>query len=117
MATVRIDGAAYAALPGERLSELLIRVGRAIPMPCGGRGTCGKCRVRVDGNETLACGYVVRTDIEVGLPAAEVHLSDVTKREAFRQISYAGMACQKHYIGMGIEGYLRALEEMVKPWA
>lgn len=53
----------------------------------------------------------------VGLPAAEVHLSDVTKREAFRQISYAGMACQKHYIGMGIEGYLRALEEMVKPWA
>lgn len=50
----------------------------------------------------------------VGLPAAEVHISDVTKRESFRQVSYAGMACEKHYIGMGFEGYLRAMEDMVK---
>ena len=49
---------------------------------------------------------------DVGLPTAEVHLSDVTKREAFRQISYAGMACRKHYIGLGIEGYLRAMEDL-----
>ena len=50
----------------------------------------------------------------VGLPAAEVHISDVTKRESFRQVSYAGMACEKHYIGMGFEGYLRAMEDLVK---
>ncbi len=48
----------------------------------------------------------------VGLPAAEVHISDVTKRESFRQISYAGMACERHYIGMGLEGYLRAMEDL-----
>ena len=48
----------------------------------------------------------------VGLPAAEVHISDVTKRESFRQISYAGMACQKHYIGLGFDGYLRAMEDL-----
>lgn len=48
----------------------------------------------------------------VGLPAAEVHLSDVTKREAFRQVSYTGMACGFHYIGMGTEGYLRAMEDL-----
>ena len=48
----------------------------------------------------------------VGLPAAEVHISDVTKREAFRQISYAGMACEKHYIGLGFDGYLRAMEDL-----
>ena len=29
----------------------------------------------------------------VGLPAVEVHISDVHTREAFRQISYAGLAC------------------------
>ena len=46
----------------------------------------------------------------VGLPAAEVHISDVTRREPFRQISYAGMACEAHYIGLGFEGYLKALE-------
>lgn len=50
----------------------------------------------------------------VGLPAAEVHISDVTKRESFRQVSYAGMACEKHYIGMGFDGYLRAMEDLVK---
>ena len=50
----------------------------------------------------------------VNLPAAEVHISDVTKREDFRQISYAGMACQRHYIGLGFDGYLRAMEDLVK---
>ena len=44
----------------------------------------------------------------VALPAAEVHISDVTKREDFRQISYAGMACQGHFIGEGIAGYVHA---------
>ena len=45
----------------------------------------------------------------VSIPAVEVHLSDVTKREAFRQISYAGMACIKSYVGLGFEGYRQAL--------
>ena len=48
----------------------------------------------------------------VNLPAAEVHLTDITKREAFRQISYAGMACQAHFMGLGIAGYGKALEWM-----
>ncbi|MCI5994206.1 MAG: 3-dehydroquinate dehydratase, partial [Clostridiales bacterium] len=39
----------------------------------------------------------------VALPAVEVHLSDVSQREAFRQISYAGMACVKTYMGLGFE--------------
>ena len=46
----------------------------------------------------------------VSLPAAEVHLTDINQREAFRQISYAGMACQAHFIGLGFEGYAKALE-------
>ena len=45
----------------------------------------------------------------VSIPAAEVHLTDVTKREHFRQISYAGMACQAHFIGLGFAGYAEAL--------
>ena len=48
----------------------------------------------------------------VNLPAAEVHLTDINQREAFRRVSYAGMACDKHFIGMGTEGYIRALEEL-----
>ena len=48
----------------------------------------------------------------VSLPAAEVHLTDITKREPFRQISYAGMACQAHFNGLGFEGYGKALAWM-----
>ena len=48
----------------------------------------------------------------VNLPAAEVHLTDITKRESFRQISYAGMACQAHFMGLGFEGYGKAMEWM-----
>ena len=46
----------------------------------------------------------------VGLPAVEVHISDVTAREDFRQISYAGVACKKSFIGLGFEGYLRGID-------
>lgn len=46
----------------------------------------------------------------VGIPAAEVHISDVRTREDFRQISYAGLACKAHYIGLGFAGYQKALE-------
>ena len=49
----------------------------------------------------------------VGIPAVEVHISDVTKRETFRLISYAGMACEEHVIGKGLEGYHIALEYLV----
>ena len=46
----------------------------------------------------------------VALPAVEVHLSDVSKREDFRQISYARLACQSTFMGLGFEGYKKALE-------
>ena len=45
----------------------------------------------------------------VDIPAVEVHISDVSKREAFRQISYAGLACCKTYMGLGFEGYRQAI--------
>lgn len=45
----------------------------------------------------------------VGLPTAEVHLSDVTKREPFRRLSYVGMYAQKTVCGKGFEGYRECL--------
>ena len=45
----------------------------------------------------------------VSIPAIEVHISDVDSREAFRQISYAGMACVHTIKGQGIEGYRQAI--------
>ena len=45
----------------------------------------------------------------VGIPAVEVHISDVSAREPFRQISYPGLACCKTIMGHGLEGYREAI--------
>ena len=45
----------------------------------------------------------------ISLPAVEVHISDVKEREAFRQVSYAGMACEKTIMGKGFQGYVEAI--------
>ena len=45
----------------------------------------------------------------VPVPCVEVHISDLSQREAFRQISYPGMACVKTIIGHGIAGYREAI--------
>lgn len=50
----------------------------------------------------------------VSIPAVEVHISDVSAREDFRQISYAGMACEKAFIGLGFDGYLRAIDHLIE---
>ena len=46
----------------------------------------------------------------VGIPAVEVHISDVAQREDFRQVSYPGMYCEKIIAGQGIQGYRMAIE-------
>ena len=50
----------------------------------------------------------------VGIPTVEVHISDVDAREAFRQISYAGLACCHTIKGHGLEGYREAIVYLKK---
>lgn len=45
----------------------------------------------------------------VSIPAVEVHISNVDAREDFRQISYAGLACEKTIKGQGLDGYRQAI--------
>ncbi len=45
----------------------------------------------------------------VSIPAVEVHISNVDAREPFRQISYAGMYCEKTIAGEGLNGYRQAI--------
>ena len=53
---------------GTNLLEALRSGGYIVDAPCGGRGTCGKCRVIVDGVEMLACQTTVDRDMTVELP-------------------------------------------------
>ena len=46
----------------------------------------------------------------VNIPTVEVHISDVAKREDFRQISYVRQYCEKTICGHGFDGYLEAME-------
>lgn len=46
----------------------------------------------------------------VGIPAVEVHLSDISNREDFRKISYTSSACKKTIYGKHFQGYREALE-------
>ena len=52
----------------------------------------------------------------VSIPAVEVHISDVDSREAFRKISYAGLACEKTIKGHGFAGYREAMEYLVSAY-
>ena len=52
----------------------------------------------------------------VSIPAVEVHISDVDAREPFRQISYAGMACEKTIKGHGFQGYREAMQYLVETY-
>ncbi len=49
----------------------------------------------------------------VSIPTVEVHISDVSKREEFRQVSYIRQACVKTVMGHGIAGYTEAMDYLV----
>ena len=50
----------------------------------------------------------------ISVPVIEVHLSDPLKREAFRQISYVGMAASASFAGFGAKSYTLALDAAAK---
>lgn len=68
--TVSFEGSAL-------LSDLLAEHGYYVPHPCGGRGTCKKCTVLLNGAPVLACRTEVCNDCEVVLPQRE-SISTVT---------------------------------------
>ena len=53
---------------GQVLLDALRDHGLGVDAPCGGGGKCGKCKVRVDGEEKLACQTRVDRDMTVELP-------------------------------------------------
>ncbi|MBI5310319.1 MAG: 3-dehydroquinate dehydratase [Actinobacteria bacterium] len=55
--------------------------------------------------------YAIRDALEISsLPTAEVHISDLSKREAWRQVSLVSELCTVSIGGRGIEGYREALQ-------
>jgi 3-dehydroquinate dehydratase-2 len=57
--------------------------------------------------------WAIRDALEIaGLPAVEVHLSDIDNREEFRKVSVIGDHCLATVKGKGVDGYRDALEAL-----
>lgn len=52
--------------------------------------------------------------LSLEIPIIEVHISNIYKREKFRHSSYVSMAANSVISGFGIDGYIFALESMLK---
>ena len=65
MHKVIINGKTEFAEKGTLLSDVLIKSGKSVDRPCGGKGICKKCLVTVNGKEELSCRYIINSDITV----------------------------------------------------
>ncbi len=54
--------------------------------------------------------------VDAGLPAVEVHISDVYAREPFRHHSFLKAVCLQQISGEGLKGYSMALEKLIVNW-
>jgi 3-dehydroquinate dehydratase-2 len=54
--------------------------------------------------------------LAVQLPFVEVHLSDPSKREPFRQVNFLADIALESFVGQGALGYHLALESLVRRW-
>ena len=56
---------------GTTLLQAMIAAGLHPDAPCGGKGTCGKCRILVGGETVLACKTIADRDMTVSIPETE----------------------------------------------
>ena len=68
--TFEPSGRSVYVLPGTPLLEAAGRAGIILQMPCGGQGTCGKCKVQIASEDepSLACQTRVERPIVVDVP-------------------------------------------------
>lgn len=82
MHKVRLNNQIIEAPAGIRLSDILMKSGEKLHHPCGGKGTCKKCLVLVNGKEELSCQYKIKSDINVVLPENDDIFSETGAKES-----------------------------------
>lgn len=59
--------------------------------------------------------YAIRDALaSITVPKVEVHISNIQEREEFRKISVTAPVCDKQIYGQGLDGYLQAIDFMLK---
>ena len=117
-------GVTLEAAEGETLLAFLQNQGLSPEAPCGGHGTCGKCRCEVNGAEVLSCRTVIDRDMTVSLP--ETHKTRIlteglqVESQADGSHDYVlafdiGTTTVVAYLLSGITGQLLAQASTVNP--
>jgi 3-dehydroquinate dehydratase-2 len=59
--------------------------------------------------------YAIRDALaSIMVPKVEIHISDITKREEFRKVSVTAPVCDKQIYGLGLSGYLKAIDYILQ---
>ena len=59
--------------------------------------------------------YAIRDALaSITVPKVEIHISDITQREEFRKSSVTSEACDHQIYGHGLDGYLMAIDWVIK---
>ena len=82
MYKVRLNNRIVEVPDGTILADILIKSGEKLPHLCGGKGTCRKCLVLVNGKEELSCQYEIKSDIDVVLPENDDIFSEIGANES-----------------------------------
>lgn len=79
MHKVIIGNEILSASKDDLLADILIKNKKMVEHPCGGKGSCQKCKVLVNGKEELSCQYKITSDISVSLFKEEEIVSEIGK--------------------------------------
>ena len=82
MYKVRLNNRIVEVPNGTILADILIKSGEFLPHLCGGKGSCKKCLVSVNGNKELSCQYEIKSDIDVVLPENDDIFSEIGANES-----------------------------------
>ena len=93
------------AREGETLLGTLQKKGHDIYSPCGGNGTCGKCKVFVKGEGVVtSCIYHVANDMEITLPEKREAKILVEQHEHTAQVAFDPGASANLSVWQSISG-------------
>ncbi|MDR0337599.1 MAG: ASKHA domain-containing protein [Planctomycetaceae bacterium] len=92
---------------GTQLTIAASEAGFLLRTDCGGAGTCGKCKIRINGNEQLACQTIVESNLNVIIPESALRQNEnsvVIQTESFLETESQNMMKRTgHYFGAAID--------------
>ncbi len=82
-------------LSGISLHEAAARAGLPLRKNCGGQGTCGQCKVMIDGQERLACRTAVDRDLDIVVPRSSLGIEKISVTTESSNVSIGSVACDR----------------------